>query len=249
MNACFAVVDFCPGRFYNMSGGVSNLSSAVDSLNQRIQYEERKLDAVRTLNRRTTTFLSNAVTTDAQVARMVAASQEKFFQQYEWLRPAVAEEKSWWEQKLDGWNQFWQGAGEAFRNLADKVGGFLSGAVDVVKDTVKEVFSTVVTFAKEHLVELLVGATAIVAGAVLLAISGGTAAAFGVAFLAGLKAAAISAVMDGAINAAVAWVTGGDVGKAFGDGLASGFMMGGIFFAANISFGKENGLSLEKRTD
>ncbi len=233
--------------FYNMSGGVANLSNAVASLDNRIRTEERKLEAVSTLSRKTSIFLNNTITTDAQVARIVAVNQEKFFNQYSWLRPVVPEEKSWWEKRVENWNNFWHNAGETFQSFAEEVVDFADIAIDFVKDTVKNVFNTVTTFIKEHWVELAIGAAAIIIGAAAFVFTGGGAAALGIALLSGFKAAAISAVIDGTINVLMAWLTGGDAGKAFGDGLASGFMMGGIFFAlGSIISGVRSALSAKK---
>lgn len=198
-------------KMNNITGGVGNLSGAVASIQSRITVEENKLAAVEQLSQKTSTFISNTITTDAQVANLVNQNQDKFFNAYTWLRPSVEEEKSWWEKFVDGWNNFWGDVGEAVKNV-------LYGIIEYVK---------------EHAVEFIIGAVAIVVGAAIIALTGGAAAAFIPALLAGLKAAAISAIISGAISSFIALLDGGNVLEAFGDGLASGFKWGGILSLAS----------------
>lgn len=198
-------------KMSNLSGGLGNLSGAYQSVNTRISAEENRLISVECVSRASATFLSNTVFTDSRVARLVNQSQERFFETHPWLRPVVAEEKSWWEQRVEDWNNIWSAAGEVLRSTLDGI----------------------VSWVKEHAVEIVIGAVAIVVGAAIVALTGGAAAAFIPALLAGLKATAISAVISGAISAALAALTGNDVLNAFGDGLASGFMWGGIISFAS----------------
>ena len=194
-------------KINNITGGIGNLSGAVNNIQARIRAEELKRDAVEVLFRETGSFISNTISTDLQVAEFVNVNQEKFFNTYTWLKPPVEKEKSWWEKFVDGWNSFWGDVGEALSSVVEGV----------------------VEFVKEHAVELIVGTVAIVAGAAIIALTGGAAAAFLPALLAGLEAAAISALTSGVISSVFALLTGENVLEAFGDGLASGFMWGGIF--------------------
>ena len=108
-------------------------------------------------------------------------------------------------------------------------------------ERVGECFEAIGEWCKEHWVEICIGLVFIVVGAVLTALTGG---AFLAALLAGLKFALVSALISGGINMAL-YVGGtmlgggklnfGDAMTAFGDGLASGFMWGGIF--AGVSMG------------
>lgn len=214
INATIDSLKNIKNKMQSASGGVGTLSGAVSSIQSRINSENQKLSSIDQLSQRVSTFVNNAITTDAQVATLVNANQEKFFDKYTWLRPSVEEEKSWWEKFVDGWNDFWGDIGEV-------LGKVLQGVVD---------------FVKEHAVELIIGAVAIIVGAAIIALTGGAAAAFGAALLAGLKAATISALIGATISGLIAAFTGGDFLKAFGDGFASGFMWGGIFFAASSIF-------------
>lgn len=198
-------------KLNNMTGGVSNLSDALQSVNRKIREENVKLTSLEQTRQKVDTFLSNTIYTDSQVAALVAQNEEKFFDTYTWLRPNIKEEKSWWEQRMEDWNKFWSVAGDALN----------------------DVWNGIVEFVKEHAVELIIGVVAIVLGAAIIALTGGAAAAFAPALLAGLKAAAISAVISGAISGVIALFTGDNILAAFGDGVASGFMWGGIFFAVS----------------
>lgn len=193
-------------KLNNITNGLGNLSGASNSIQTRIRKEETRQTAVEQLSRRTSTFLSNVVCIDTQVSNLVAQNQEKFFRSHEWLRPTATTGTSWWEQRVQDWNNFWSAAG----------------------DTLRSAWDGVVNFVKEHAVEFIIGAVATVVGAALIAFTGGTAAAFIPALLAGLKAATTAALVSGAISSVIALFTGEDILKAFGDGLASGFMFGGI---------------------
>lgn len=201
-------------KLNNITGGVSNLSDAVDSLRSRIRSEELKSDAVKQLSQMTTTFISNTITIDSQVAALVAVNQENFFNTYTWLRPPIEQGKSWWDKFVDGWNDFWGDVG----------------------DTIKEVIDGIIDWVKEHPIatKIIVGTAFIIAGAAIIACTGGTGTpfvmAFGEALLGGLKAAAVSAVISGAMNSVIAVFKGENALSAFGNGLADGYMWGGIFF-------------------
>ena len=208
INATIDSLKNIKNKMQSASGGVGTLSGAVSSIQARINAENQKLSSIDQLSQRVGTFVNNTITTDAQVAALVNESQEKFFNKYTWLRPSVEEEKNWWEKFVDGWNNFWGDVG----------------------DVLSKVLQGVVDFVKEHAVELIIGAVAIIVGAAIIALTGGAAAAFIPALLAGLKAAAISALVAGTMNAVIALFTNGDPLSAFLDGLANGFMWGGIFF-------------------
>lgn len=195
-------------RIYDLPGGVKKLDNAASQLGERIRREESKLLSVEELSNKARNFLRDAAAADSCAARLIAKSQKRFFQEHERLRPPEKGIKAWWEARVADWNKFWSGVGDAIKSAWDGV----------------------VNFVKEHAVELIIGAVAIVVGAALIAITGGGAAALIPALLAGLKAAAISALISGVIDGTIAALTGGDVLDAFGDGLAMGFMFGGLTY-------------------
>ena len=190
----------------NASGGpTGNLSVALNNIQGRIRTENSKLSELNAFASSAEAFFENTINTDKHVAALLDVNQEKFFDEHPRIRDIV-NKNTWWGRIKEGWN--W------------------------VKDKIKKVVDVVVDFVKEHWVELLIGVVCIVIGAVLTALSGGTfLAAFGAALAAGLKAAAISAAVSGVLSAGIAFLTGDDPLEAFKDGLAEGFMWGGMIFS------------------
>lgn len=248
----------------------SYTSEAIRSLQNRINDEQSKMERVEKLSQDVNAFLGHTAQTDAQVSRLIAQNQSKFFADNPWSKPISSGNSSAWDRFLDGWNSFWSDASDAWngfwssavegwnnfwddaqnvwRTVKEGWEGFVRNAAEVLK----KAWTGVVTFVKEHAVELIVGTVAIVVGAVLVALTAGAAtpflAAFGGALLAGLKAAAVSAVVGGAISTVIAAFTGEDLLTAFADGFASGYMWGGIFFAigAAINFMKPKLQAIQK---
>ena len=204
----------------NLTGGVGNLQNAYNSIQQRVNFENGRLMSLNTLTSQTSSFISNTITTDVRVARIVNSSQERFFAMHEWLRPPVKEEKSFWESFAEGWNNFWGGVGEALKSAWDSI----------------------VTFVKEHseeIAKVLIAVVIIAAVAAVIALTGGGAVAFLPAFLSafasGLKVAAIAAAVSGALCGALAAIKGGDVLEAVGGGFVNGFLFGAVGFAAGTA--------------
>ena len=108
-------------------------------------------------------------------------------------------------------------------------------------DYIKEGIQAVCEWCKEHWVEICIGLVCIVIGVVLTALTGG---AFLAALAAGLKTALIAGLLSGGLNVAFymgATLLNGeklsfsDAMQSFGDGLASGFMMGGIMAGTSMA--------------
>ena len=191
----------------NVNGGTYNLGSAISGINRRIRTEETKLTNLEVTSGKINTFLDNAIETDASVARKVRQNQKEFFKDFPWLRPDNTNtEPSIWEQLAAAWSDFWGDVGDWISDL-------VSGIVD---------------YLKEHAVELIIGLVAIVIGALLTWLTGGT---FLAALAALLKATLIQAAIGAVISGVISWFTGGDFWDAFGDGFAQGFMWGGVFSA------------------
>lgn len=113
----------------SIAGGIQNLSSAGQYLDYRIKSEENKLEKLDGFARKVNIFLSNTIATDKNVASIIADNQEKFYNQYAWLRPSVVEEKSWWEQRVEDWNNFWSETGEAISSAISSVFDYVSKSV------------------------------------------------------------------------------------------------------------------------
>lgn len=188
-----------------VDGDVCSLEDTISSLRSSTDTQEDKSSVVGNIADDIERFSSEVVSVDDDVAEVITSSKDNFYDTYDYLTPECEQEEKSW------WEKF--------------------------KDGLKAVGE----WCKEHWVEILIGVAFIVVGAILTALTGG---AFLAALVAGLKFALVSALVSGAIN--VALYTGGtlisggklsfsDAMTAFGDGLASGFMWGGIF--AGVSMG------------
>ena len=92
-------------------------------------------------------------------------------------------------------------------------------------DTAEQIWNGIVEFVKEHAVQLIVGAVALAVGAVITYLSGGALAPLVIGVLKGM-------LVSGLFSATISAFTGGDILDGFLDGLAEGFMWGGIFVLA-----------------
>lgn len=112
--------------------------------------------------------------------------------------------------------------------MEQKIWNWLCEQWEEFCDGAEKIWEGIVAFVKEHVVELIVGAVTLAIAAVLTFISGGALLPLVVGVLKGM-------LVSGMFSAAISAFTGGDIMDAFFDGLADGFMWGGIFaLAANI---------------
>lgn len=173
------------------------------------------------------TLINDVGTVDNKVSTKVSAEKNDFYKKYEYLKPEC--EKSLKEKIKDGWNSF-----------CDKVTEIVGGFVE---------------WCKEHWKEILVGLAFIVVGALITVLTAGTGtafwAAFGAALLKGFATALVAGAIGGVVNSAITYGLARLSGKskkeaaamakkAFGDGFAAGFMLGGIGFAGG-AFGSAFG--------
>lgn len=188
-------------KINNLNGGMQKLSDANNSIQLRIQSEIKKRDAVQNVLKKTDIFLSNTIRTDQIVAQQVSNSQEKFYGSYSWLRPTTSIHNNNW-----------------LKRGFEKVKKCFKTAEEALNDA----WHTVKEFVKEHAIEIIVGTAALAVATVLTVLSGGT---LGPLFAGVL----VSMFVSGGIEALVAVINGEDVLTAFGNGLASGYMFGGLF--------------------
>lgn len=107
-----------------LNGGPQQLAGASSEIQERIRAEQAREQSVIAVKQNIGRFLESVRDTDCAVARQVSGSTEKFFDQYSWLRPVVPEEKSWWERRVEDWNNFWSGVGEGLANAWEAIKGF-----------------------------------------------------------------------------------------------------------------------------
>ena len=195
----------------NINGPVNgNISSAINGINSRIRSEEEKREAIVEIDEKIDAFVEHALATDRSVARNIHQNEKRFYKEYPWLKPDIIPQKNVWQNMLEG--------GKA---LLKKIGNGL-----------KEIWKGVKEFVKEHALEIIIGTIGIIVAVVLTVLTGGT---IWSAILVVFKSVVISMAVSAALSTGIALITGGDVKKAFLDGLASGYMWGGIF--ASISSG------------
>ena len=171
-------------------------------------------------------FITDVSAVDMSVHSKISSEKDDFYDKYSYLKPDS--EKDFKERASDKYNAFVDGLGDFF----SAVGEFLADVGE---------------WLAEHWKEILIGLAFIVVGALITVFTAGAGtafwAAFGAAIAKGICAAAISAAIGGAISAGCTFYQckkmglSNDMsmkfaGKAFGDGAASGFMAGGIGFAA-----------------
>ena len=189
----------------NINGPVNgNISSAINGINRRIRSEEEKREAIVEIDEKIDAFVEHALATDRSVARNIHQNEKRFYKQYPWLKPDIIPKKNVWQNMLEG--------GKA---LLKKIGNGL-----------KEIWKGVKEFVKEHALEIIIGTIGIIVAVVLTVLTGGTIWA---AILVVFKSVVISMAVSAALSTGIALITGGDIKKAFLDGLASGYMWGGIF--------------------
>lgn len=206
------------GGIYSVTGGTSYLALASSKIASRISSEQSKLAAVSQLSTDVSAFFENTIEIDKQVANTVKTNEKDFFDKNPDLKPTNYRFESWWDKITDWFSNTW----------------------DAIEDAIEKCVFAVIDFIKNHAVQLIVGTVFLVLGAVLVAFTAGTGAAFLGAFLAalaeGFVSVLISSLISALISSVIALIFGGDVKSAFSDGLADGYMFGGIFFCLGKVF-------------
>lgn len=182
------------------------------------------------------TLIADTGSVDMKASSKIRERKDAFYDRYYYLKPEC--EKNRREKVKDAIKKGWDGLcsiGNAIKNFA----------LDVVE------------WVKEHWKEILVGIAFIVVGALITVFTAGTGtafwAAFGAALAKGIATALIAGAIGGSVNAGITYgiarLSGASpqearllAKKAFGDGFAAGFMMGGIGFAGG-AFGSAFGTS------
>ncbi len=242
--------------FLNSKNSTGGLSGALGSLKNKIdiasiavkadtsQQQVKQADSRETEKKssltlaydKLDTLVSDVGVVDTKVSGKVDQRKDDFYKKYSYLKPEC--EKSTKEKLADFGRSVWNGICSVGKAIGNKVKG-------------------VVEWCKEHWKELLIGIAFIVVGALITVFTAGTGtafwAAFGAALAKGFAMAALSAAISGTMSAGITYykcrksglspeLSLKYAGKAFGDGLANGFMTGGIGFAAGAgmigAFGK-----------
>ena len=196
----------------NISGGYNNATkSASDNLSTRINKENIKKVQVQEVVTKMNDFIDNVVAIDQSVASTIKTNQKQFYAEYSWLKPTT-EEKGGWLENCKNW-------------IKDKWNS--------AKEKLSQAWNAVCDWVSEHWVELVIGTIGVVVGVVLCVLTGGTVLA---ALAVALKTVAVSMITSAVINGGLSVVFGGNFWEGFLDGLASGYMFGGLAFGLNSIF-------------
>ena len=201
-------------RSLDVAAVSTNVDTAIQHTDNAGYREKEKKSAISLAYRKMEQLFEDVGKVDNETAGIITKLKKGFYHKYRYLKP------------------------ECEKGLLEKTADHLWNRVCQIGSAIEKVFTVVGKWLKDHWVELLVGVLLIAAAAVLMVLTGG-AASFGAAFLAGLVKAAIGAAISGAISGTVTYVGARASGcspkeafscaaKAFGDGLASGFLSGGI---------------------
>lgn len=187
-------------KLKNIPCGVhSNLQDALDGLNARKSTDEKKKVEVRELGQGLKQFADDTVQTDKTVAKKLSQNSKEFYKLFPHLQADVSMEKTWWDNLVDGWNDFWGSVGDALLNA----------------------WKGIVDWYNEHpfISRIAVGIAAVAAGAIIALVTVGTALPF-------LIGAGIILAASTVIGAVAGGITGGASGIL--RGAADGFMFGGV---------------------
>lgn len=218
-------------RSLDVAAVSTNVDTAIQHTDNAGYREKEKKSAISLAYRKMEQLFEDVGKVDNETASIITKLKKGFYHKYRYLKP------------------------ECEKGILEKTADHLWNKVCQIGSAIKKVFTVVGKWLKEHWKELLIGLAFIVVGALITVFTAGTGtafwAAFGAALLKGLATAAISGLVSGAISGGVTYVGArlsgcsaseafSCAGKAFGDGLASGFMSGGIGFAGG-AFGNAIG--------
>lgn len=223
----------------NLSGGPRQLAEASNEIRARISVEQAREQSVTAVKRNIGLFLESVRDTDCAVARQVSGSTERFFNQYSWLRPVVPEEKSWWERRVEDWNNFWSGIGDGLANAWEAIKGFYAAHKQIIDSAVIVVGAVVAVAAV-----IGSGGTALVPLLGCLGLSAGTAAFISTAVAA---VAVVSTVGSATLNLVDTWTEiDNPAFNAIQNGLNITSAVSNLTYSVGAIFNAWNGVSPEE---
>lgn len=189
----------------SINGGHNNATiNASNSLASRINEEIRKKQKAVCIEKQASAFFNDTIAIDKSVANIMKSNQKQFFDQYSWLKPGI---------DIPG--------------IIEDCKKWLKNTWNSAKDKIAKVWDAICDWVSEHWVELLIGTIAIIIGVIAVVFTSGIALLVP-ALLAALKTVGISMLISGLLEGTISVVNGENFCEGFGDGLASGYMFGGI---------------------
>lgn len=205
-------------------------NSISQTVNNVVNREESKKSNLSVAYEKLDKLLSEAVSVDNKAAEKINQLKNDFYKKYSYLKP------------------------ECEKGLFEKIKDYLWDKVCKIAKVIADIAVKVFDWLKKHWVELLIGLTCIVIGALITVLTGG-AATFLAAFAAGLAKAVLFSAITGAISGVATFLGGLLTGMsmdealnaaltAFGDSFASAFVTAGLTFAG-AAFGEGIGTTYE----
>lgn len=141
---------------YSLNGGVGVLENAIEQINYRIEEENEKIDTLKEIQTKASSFADLVISVDKEVGKTVAKNKEEFYKVNPWSRPPQQEEdnRSVREKVTD--------------YIIEKTGEIkeeLDRFVENAKDTLKKIVTDIGDFIQEHkreIIEIYIG-TALIA--------------------------------------------------------------------------------------
>ena len=209
-------------KIYNMDGGVGNLQTAVEQLDERInKVDSQRVEKINLAMQNLGAFLHTVRMADQRAAQTISASNALFYEANPWAIPPPPPKKK----------SVWQRIKDAFKKAGKAIAGAFKKAVDWVVDCAKKAWTATKNFIVKHwkaIVKIVVGIVVIAGLAALSVFTGGAAAPL---FLVAAKGAAIAAATGAAVTVVSGVVQGKSAGEIFdscGDSILMGAVTGAV---------------------
>ena len=209
-------------KIYNMDGGVGNLQTAVEQLDERInKVDSQRVEKINLAMQNLGAFLHTVRMADQRAAQTISASNALFYEANPWAIPPPPPKKK----------SVWQRIKDAFKKAGKAIAGAFKKAVDWVVNCAKKAWTATKNFIVKHwkaIVKIVVGIVVIAGLAALSVFTGGAAAPL---FLVAAKGAAIAAATGAAVTVVSGVVQGKSAGEIFdscGDSILMGAVTGAV---------------------
>ena len=209
-------------KIYNMDGGVGNLQTAVEQLDERInKVDSQRVEKINLAMQNLGAFLHTVRMADQRAAQTISASNALFYEANPWAIPPPPPKKK----------SVWQRIKDAFKKAGKAIAGAFKKAVDWVVNCAKKAWTATKNFIVKHwkaIVKIVVGIVVIAGLAALSVFTGGAAAPL---FLVAAKGAAIAAATGAAVTVVSGVAQGKSAGEIFdscGDSILMGAVTGAV---------------------
>ena len=209
-------------KIYNMDGGVGNLQTAVEQLDERInKVDSQRVEKINLAMQNLGAFLHTVRMADQRAAQTISASNALFYEANPWAIPPPPPKKK----------SVWQRIKDAFKKAGKAIAGAFKKAVDWVVNCAKKAWTATKNFIVKHwkaIVKIVVGIVIIAGLAALSVFTGGAAAPL---FLVAAKGAAIAAATGAAVTVVSGVAQGKSAGEIFdscGDSILMGAVTGAV---------------------